>query len=179
MLLALAVLAGLALTVPAWAVSYWTVPEVLKSFFADAKKVSFKRVSLSAETAKKIGNKLGTDPISREWTIYVAEGESGRRGFAVVDAEKGMHEPIDYAVQLSVTGTVQRIEILVYREAYGDEVRSERFRKQFRGKDAGDPIEAGEDIDIISGATISSRSVARGVKRDVLVLDALLRSGAL
>ena len=43
---------------------------------------------------------------------------------------------------------------MAYREAYGDQVRSERFREQFVGKTARDPITAGQDIDIISGATL-------------------------
>lgn len=171
--------ATLAVAIPAWAVTYWTVPAVLKSFFADAKKVTFKKVTLSKEKAKAIGNKLGTDPVARKWTVYSAEGDNGHIGYAVVDAEKGMHEDIDFAVQLTPAGVIKRIEILVYREAYGDEVKSDRFRRQFRGKDATDTIKAGRDIDIISGATISCHSVARGVKRDVLVLAALLESGDL
>jgi hypothetical protein len=64
-------------------------------------------------------------------------------------------------------------------EPYGDEVRSDRFRAQFQGKTAGDPITAGKDIDIVSGATISSRSMALGVKRDALILQTALKNGSL
>jgi Na+-translocating ferredoxin:NAD+ oxidoreductase subunit G len=45
------------------------------------------------------------------------------------------------------------------------------------GKTAADPIVAGKDISIVSGASISSKSVALGVKRDTLVLQAALKNG--
>ena len=41
------------------------------------------------------------------------------------------------------------------------------------------PNKLGKDIDIISGASISSKSIALGVKRDTLVLEAALGSGSL
>jgi Na+-translocating ferredoxin:NAD+ oxidoreductase RnfG subunit len=169
--------AGLA-AVPAYAATYWTLPDVLKSFFSGSKKVSYKKISLDDATAAEIGKKLGS-PIKREWVVYVAETDGRRDGFAIKDHEKGMHEPIDFAVQFTPAGMIERIEILEYREPYGDEVRGSRFRAQFKGKTARDPITAGQDIDIVSGATISSRSVAFGAKRDTLVLSAALQSGGL
>jgi Na+-translocating ferredoxin:NAD+ oxidoreductase RnfG subunit len=163
---------------PAHGATYWTVPEVLKSFFASSKKVGYRKVVLSDAEATEIGKKLGA-PVKRDWVVYVAESDGRRDGYAIKDQEKGMHEPIDFAVKFSTSGAVERIEILEYREAYGDEVRGERFRAQFRGKTASDPITAGKDIDIVSGASISSRSVALGVKRDTLVLQLALKRGGL
>lgn len=174
---ALALAAGL-VAVPAYAATYWTLPEVLKSFFSSSKKVSYKKFTLDEATAEEIGKKIGA-PIKRDWVVYVAETDGRRDGFAIKDQEKGMHEPIDYAVQFSSSGAIERVEILEYREPYGDEVRSPRYREQFKGKTASDAITAGKDIDIISGATISSRSVALGAKRDTLVLTAALKSGSL
>jgi H+/Na+-translocating ferredoxin:NAD+ oxidoreductase subunit G len=58
-------------------------------------------------------------------------------------------------------------------------VRAKRFRDQFLGKTAADPIVVGKDIDVVSGASISSRSIALGVKRDALVVQQALKSGAL
>ena len=173
------VAAVLAIAAPAWAAVYWTVPQVLQSFFATSKKIGFRKITLSDTAAEQIAKKLGQKSIKKEWTVYVAEADGKRDGYAIVDEEKGMHEPIDYAVQFSSRGSIERIEILVYREPYGDEVRRERFRNQFRGKTAQDPITAGHDIDIISGASISSRSIALGVKRDTLILDAAIKNGSL
>lgn len=175
---AAAALAAVLVSAPAHSATYWTVPDVLKSFFSASKKVSYRKITLDEATAAEIEKKLG-GPVKRAWVVYVAETDGRRDGYAIKDEEKGMHEPIDYAVQFSVAGAVERIEILEYREAYGDEVRGERFRAQFKGKKASDPIAAGKDIDIVSGASISSRSVALGVRRDTLVLSAALKSGGL
>ncbi|HVY49294.1 MAG TPA: FMN-binding protein, partial [Minicystis sp.] len=119
---------------------------------------------------------LGVSGVKREWDVYVSDKQDG---FAVLDDEKGMHEPIDFAVRFSPRGAVERVEIVEYREAYGDEVRSKRFRDQFLGKTAADPIAVGQDIDVVSGASISSRSIAVGVKRDALVVEQALKSGQL
>jgi len=163
----------------AYAATYWKVEGLLKSFFQGSKRVHYKDITLSDAAASDIAKKLGIGAVKRDWKVYVGEHDGQRDGFAIVDQEKGMHEPIDFAVRFSTAGVVERIEILVYREAYGDEVRGDRFRAQFRGKTANDPITAGKDIDIVSGASISSRSVALGVKRDALVLQAAIKNGSL
>ena len=71
-----------------------------------------------------------------------------------------------------------RQEIVVYREARGDEVRDEHFRAQFVGKGADDAIDTDSDIQVVSGATISSRAMAVGVKRAVVLFDELVKPTA-
>ncbi|MFO0762862.1 MAG: FMN-binding protein [Byssovorax sp.] len=183
-LAALGCVLGLAL--PAAAVEYWTPRAVLGSFFTGASKesrITFKRVTLSDAEAEAIGKQLGTEPVKKDWPVYFTQTGDKRDpafGLAIVgDQQIGLHEPIDFAVHFRGDGAVDRVEIMAYREAYGDEVRTERFRKQFVGKTAADPIVAGKDIDVISGASYSSKSVALGVKRDTLVIAAALKNGAL
>jgi len=171
-------LAGAAL--PAYAATYWTTSAVLKSFFGTSKRITYKRFSLPDAEAAAIAKKIGASQVKKDWVVYFGESDGKRdEGFAIKDAEIGMHEPIDYAVRFTDKGAVDRVEIMEYREPYGDEVRAERFRKQFVGKTPSDAITAGQDIDIISGASYSSKSLARGVKRDALVLQAALKSGSL
>jgi Na+-transporting NADH:ubiquinone oxidoreductase subunit NqrC len=63
------------------------------------------------------------------------------------------------------------VEILEYRETYGGEVRRPDWRKQFKGKQLGEPFKLGNDIMNLSGATLSSRSVTDGVKRLLALRD--------
>ena len=68
---------------------------------------------------------------------------------------------------------VERVEIMVYREPRGDEVRDVRFRKQFQGKTSQDPLRLNRDIDAVSGATVSSASLAVGVRRATILVEEL------
>jgi Na+-transporting NADH:ubiquinone oxidoreductase subunit NqrC len=77
----------------------------------------------------------------------------------------GKHEFITYAVALDATGAVRGIEIMDYRESYGDEVRLPRWRAQFNGRRAGQPLDINRQIQNISGATLSCVHITEGVRR--------------
>jgi Na+-translocating ferredoxin:NAD+ oxidoreductase RnfG subunit len=93
----------------------------------------------------------------------------------VVDHVLGKHEIIDYAVAISPKGIVAQVEILEYRESHGMEVRGEKWREQFKGKSSEAKLRLNDDIYNISGATISCRNVAEGVKRVLATYDVVLR----
>ena len=83
----------------------------------------------------------------------------------IVDEVIGKHEMITYAVAIRADGTVKGIEIMEYVESYGYEVADASWRKQFVGKRAGDPLKLGNDVQNISGATLSCKHLTDGVKR--------------
>lgn len=91
-------------------------------------------------------------------------------GYFIVDEAIGKHELITYAVAIDPKGIVRGIEILDYRETRGGEVRDPRWRAQFIGKGPRDPLRLGEDIQNLSGATLSSRHITDGVRRLVALL---------
>lgn len=92
----------------------------------------------------------------------------------LVDAVIGKHDLITYAVALTNEGKVRQVEILEYREAYGGEVRSNSFRKQFVGRSHADPVQIGHDIQNISGATLSCTHVTEGIRRLLALYDVAL-----
>ena len=61
------------------------------------------------------------------------------------------------------------------REPQGEQIKEARFRRQFAGKRLKDPITLGKDVDVISGASISSRS-ATYAARKALWLAEIARS---
>ena len=133
-----AILASLAS--PAYAVQYLTIPQ--------AQKLAFPSASHFAEVQS-----------GRVW-----RAEAGG-GLFVFDRVIGKHLYIDYAVSLDPSGRVRRVDILQYRESYGGEVRENSWLSQFVGKANGSPLQIGQDIRNISGATLSSHHVTEGVKR--------------
>ena len=87
----------------------------------------------------------------------------------------GQSLPITFAVGVKQDGTLQDVQVMVYREPHGDEIRERRFRAQFAGKKLHDPLVVGKDIDAISGATISSASAAYAARKGLALADLLRR----
>ena len=132
-----------------------------------------RRVALDTRAKARLAQRLGYTPARDSYTIFMALTQGKVDGYAVIDDELGLHQPITFATRLTSRGVVDRVEIMVYREPRGDEVRDPRFRKQFEGKTAADPLRIDRDIDAVSGATVSSASLATGVRRAAILVEEL------
>jgi hypothetical protein len=155
---------------------YSTPKTVLASFFPKSERVTYRRVTLDAGAKARLAHRLGYPPARDSYTIFVALTAGKVDGYAVIDDELGLHQPITFATRLTSRGVVDRVEIMVYREPRGDEVRDPRFCKQFEGKTAADPLRIDRDIDAVSGATVSSASLATGVRRAAILVEELALS---
>lgn len=89
-----------------------------------------------------------------------------------LDRVLGKHEMITYAVALDASGVVTGMEVLDYRETYGDAVRNPKWRAQFNGKRHGAALKLNADIVNLSGATLSCLHLADGIRR-ILATHAL------
>lgn len=175
LLLALALtLATLAPSAAFASATYFTTAGVLKEFFPKSEKVTYRKIPLSAEHREVLTKRLGYRPGKQEYVVFVALTGDRVDGYAIIDDERGQHEPITFAVKFSPEGVVERHEVMVYREKYGEEIVDSRFRVQFVGKTGKDPLRAGRDIDVVTGATISSRSMAVGVRRAIALVEELV-----
>lgn len=154
----------LALCSPAQAYVYWT-PEALVADMLPGESPA--RVDFTPDAAAKarLEAALGYALPKASYPVY-----PGKQSAVILDDQRGQHEPIDFGVLIDRQVTVQRVEILVYREAYGDAVKGAAFRKQFVGLGLTAPLRPGKDIRIVSGATISTRSIALGVKRALALM---------
>lgn len=172
-LVALLLLAGAA---EAHAQTFYTARAVLARFFPSSQRVTYRRFELSAEARGRLGQKLGAPVPKPGYVFYYALSGESVDGYALLDEAMGQYQPITYAVKFSPQGAVQQVEIMVYRENYGSEITDARFRKQFVGKTAADPLLLDNDIAAVSGATISSRAIAAGLRRALLLLAELVLS---
>ncbi len=106
------------------------------------------------------------------------QGQPGRRlGYVFLLDVIGQSLPITFAVGVKVDGTVQDVQVMVYRESHGGDIRERRFRAQFAGKTLQQPLVVGKDVDAISGATISSHSAAYAVRKGLALAELLRRRG--
>jgi hypothetical protein len=118
-------------------------------------------VTLSPAQVKAIEQASGVNVLSPNLKAWRAS----TGGWFIADQVVGKHEFIPFALALDEKGAVKSVEILEYRETYGEQVRNEAWRAQFVGKTAAAPLKLGGDIQNISGATLSSRHITDGVKR--------------
>ncbi|WP_407122602.1 FMN-binding protein [Bradyrhizobium sp. STM 3561] len=128
---------------PAYAVRYLSIEEAQKEAFPSATHFS------EVQTGR----------------VWKAEAGGKAVGFFVFDRVVGKHLFIDYAVALTPSGAVHKVEILEYRESYGGEIRSPSWLAQFVGKTSASALKINGDIRNIAGATLSSTHVTEGVKR--------------
>jgi len=153
---------------------YHTPRSLLAEFFPKSDNVRFQRYAISPALRERITHRLGANLRRDSYVFYIASTGGHVDGYALIDDELGQTEPITFGVKLSPDGVVERAEVLIYREPRGDEVRSRRFLDQLRGKTVTKPCRAGVDIDAVSGATISSHSLANGVRRSLVLFDELV-----
>lgn len=171
---AVALFGALVASRPALAYVYFTPDALMASFFPAATAVETVTFTPDAAARAQLKAALGYELPRPGYTVRVGKGADGVLGYAVLDQQVGQHEPIDFGVLLDAAAKVQRVEVLVYREAYGDGVRGEAFRKQFVGMGPLSAMRPGKEIRVVSGATISTRSIAVGVKRATALVAAYL-----
>ena len=103
--------------------------------------------------------------------VYKVLIENKIRNFVVVDNVYGKSMPITFMVIYDTEAKIDYSAIVKYREQYGGGVKSEDWNGQFIGRDSNSGYEVGKDISVISGATISANSIARGIKKLTLLIS--------
>lgn len=153
-------LSALTLIQPLHAEVYLSVEQARNLMFPGA---TFAQAFITLSDAQASAIERDSGVSVRDRTVHVWRASTG--GWFIADEVVGKHEFIPFALALDATGAVKSVEILEYREAYGGDVRNSAWRAQFVGKAHGAALELNNDIKNISGATLSSKHIADGVKR--------------
>lgn len=147
----------------------------------EAKKQALRELMPEAEDIKKLG----------DWTIhekhaeyFIAKKGDETIGYIIQSFGKGYSSYINTLIAVDKDFIVQKINILGHAETpgLGDEIETESFKGQFKGKDLEHlkvlKTETTEYIQAISGATISSRAVTEdAVKKGVDFLIKTIKGG--
>ncbi len=151
---------------------YFSGEAVKKALFPNATRFVDRSVTLTKEQMKAIAKAAGTRVTAAKVTALDAYGANGKLGTLFIDKVYGKHEFITYALALDEGGGVRGIEVMDYRESYGDQIRLPKWRAQFAGKRYGQPLQIDKQIKNISGATLSCVHITEGVRR-LLATNAL------
>tara|TARA_S200000501_G_scaffold332200_1_gene334767 strand:+ start:234 stop:761 length:528 start_codon:yes stop_codon:yes gene_type:complete len=96
--------------------------------------------------------------------IFEVFDDSRPLGYFALCRAKSMYDVFDYAIFFDLDSQIKDIRIFSYNEDYGYEITARWFLKQFFGKKAGDRMSYNYDIDGISGATVSVKSITNDIK---------------
>lgn len=91
--------------------------------------------------------------------LYQITIQKQTAGYAFFDQAMSKTAQFDYLVIFNKDLSVRQTKVLIYREEYGGEIGSRRWLSQFDGKSGDETLEYQKNIDAISGATISARSM--------------------
>jgi Na+-translocating ferredoxin:NAD+ oxidoreductase RnfG subunit len=156
---------AMAIVTPASAIQYMNVAQAQKAIFPDADRFVQTNISLSPQMKNEIKKRSG---VAQRWDaqeVWRAEKSGKLLGFFIVDAVIGKHEFITYGAGLTIDGRVRGVEIIIYNETRGDQIRDIRWRNTLVGKSLRDAFVLDKDVPNISGATLSCKNVMMGVKR--------------
>jgi len=152
---------------------YLTKKQAFEIAFPGADNIKKERLWLTKEEISAIEEIYMYKIYETRFTFYTGIKNGKSMGSMLIDNIIGKSFPITFMTVLNTDGTVRDVEIMVYREPQGWEVRYKSFRSQFYGKDASS---SQNEILSISGATLSVRAIKSGVYKamaayKVLYLD--------
>ena len=150
---------------------YFTPEEALTKVFAKADTLWTEEWSPTPQERMELEGRLGWRVEDETFAIHRAGKDGQDLGFAVITEEQGRFKPITFIVKMSAERRVDMVLVMVYRESRGDGVKRQRFLKQFRDKDTSDHLRLNRDIVGVSGATMSSRALAMGVKKVLAIVE--------
>lgn len=135
--------------------------------------ITKKPINLTPSNQKKLSFKLENN------SLYSIFKNSKPEAYLFLSKGFGKMNEFDYMIVFKKDLSILKIRVLVYREEYGGEIGSGRWLKQFVGKSDPEKMKFGHDIQNISGATISSRSLTEDVKKVTRKMIELKRKGIL
>lgn len=163
--------------------TYYSPEEALRAIFPDHKQhrvlwQSWEEVPTKLRQSLIQSHELQDARVEGELVVYEVLDDAGRvEGWAIMTEEMGKHQPITMMVGILPGGEVKGALLMRFRENRGYGIKHPKFQSQFAGKTQSDPIEVGIDIVHVSGSTISSRSMARAVRKALWLVDARAHAG--
>ncbi len=98
--------------------------------------------------------------------VYISRVNSCRAGGCSIMPGDGAveFEYFDYFFVTDTEGKVLNVKVFNYQATHGHQVMSKGWLKQFIGFNGSQPLDYGKDIQAISGATISAKTLIEDIK---------------
>lgn len=133
--------------------------DALKALFPEAERFTPKDVFLTDEMAARLEKLARAKITERMVTFYVATKGAQTVGYAALHTHKVRTKNETLAVGFEPDGRIRRIDVAMFLEPE-EYLPPPRWLAQFSGKTADDRLTLGDDVMVLTGATLSARSIS-------------------
>lgn len=112
----------------------------------------------------------GASRVEPRGNIYIAyDNNNSVLGYAALGGGQGYGGPIEMLVGIDPAGEITGVKIVKHRETPGffRLIINEEFPEQYLGLNYKNPLKLGEDLDAVSGATVSSEGIAASARQAI------------
>jgi Na+-translocating ferredoxin:NAD+ oxidoreductase RnfG subunit len=150
------------------------VEDILRTEYPSEYEISLNKFELPEEVKSQAEKQVQQKFFKSYIYLWKICRDDSLAGYAVLDNTYGKSLPITFLVIFSPSGIILRTDIIRYREPYGGAIVSRRWLDQFVDKSVKDDYRVDQDIDSISGATISANSVTRAINKLTYIIDYII-----
>ena len=143
--------------------TYYTPAQISAEVFSESEPEK-SALWMTPERRQQAEALLGDAPRQARLRYLTAEGR-----YLWTLSEIGKEKPITFGI-ITSSGRIERIEVMVFREVRGDEIRLPQYTRQYKDIALTDSGDLSLHIDGISGATYSVRTMKK-VAKLALLLD--------
>ena len=148
---------------------------IIADMFPQNLSINHSIYHLDKTDIKTIQNKVRQKFFRDELNIWEIVSKDTTHYYAILDNVKGKSLPITFLAIYNDNGEIFDTQIIKYREAYGGEIKSKSWLRQFLNYNDSSNYNVGNAIDGISGATISVKSVTKGIHKLSILIHKLIK----
>jgi Na+-translocating ferredoxin:NAD+ oxidoreductase RnfG subunit len=142
--------------------------------FPDADRVERRTLFLEPDEQQALSRRARSQIDSRLQTVYVGYRDDKITGYAVIDTGTVRTKAATYIAVMEPHGRLRDLRILAWQEP-PEYQPPQRWLDRLLGRKLDDgSLQAGRDVDAISGATLSVRMLTEHVRRALALHDVLL-----
>lgn len=146
----------------------------IKDFYKNDIVIDESKFSITKKIKREIQNKA-KQAFFRDKVYYWIIQNGSNTDYAIMDNVIGKSMPITFIVVFNSNQDIIYSSIVKYREGYGGEVKSRSWLDQFNGMTIDSLYTYPKNIAGISGATISVKSVTKGMSKLSLLIPHIIK----